>query len=144
MDIFDLIKNVQYSSNLSASYVIEGRPQSLSRPRFANGIVYDSQKDIKTRTGLELKNQHELPLFTGALKLDVIFYMQVPDSMKRKRKDDVSYTPHCKKPDIDNLIKFVLDCSNGILFEDDSQIAIINASKIYSMLGRTEFTITQL
>lgn len=135
---------VQPGAKLNASYIIDGKPMPLSRPRFSNGVVYDSQKATKNRVSFELKAQHDGPVFTGPLRLDVIFYMPVPDSMRRKKEDKVTYTPHFKKPDIDNLIKFLLDCSNGILFEDDSQIAIINASKIYSNLGRTEFTITEL
>ncbi len=36
------------------------------------------------------------------------------------------------KPDIDNLVKFYLDCANGILFPDDRMIVHLTASKSYS------------
>lgn len=36
---------------------------------------------------------------------------------------------HAKKPDVDNLIKAVLDSLNGIVFVDDSQVCDITASK---------------
>jgi Holliday junction resolvase RusA-like endonuclease len=39
---------------------------------------------------------------------------------------------HIKKPDLDNLAKFFLDCSNKLLFNDDSQICELRAKKIYS------------
>ena len=40
---------------------------------------------------------------------------------------------HMKKPDIDNLQKFVLDCLNEIVIRDDSQVVEIRARKVYSM-----------
>ena len=50
---------------------------------------------------------------------------------------------HTKKPDIDNLCKFLFDCCNGVVFNDDSQIFQLSASKTYAELPRTEFTIIE-
>ena len=54
---------------------------------------------------------------------------------------DVGY--HCVKPDIDNLIKFVMDSLSGIngFFLDDNQIVSIYAEKIYSDDPKTEILI---
>ena len=41
------------------------------------------------------------------------------------------------KPDIDNLIKFYLDCANGILFPDDRMVTVIHAEKVYSTTPKT-------
>lgn len=38
-------------------------------------------------------------------------------------------TKRFKEVDIDNLVKCILDCFNGLIYEDDSQIASIIASK---------------
>ena len=38
-------------------------------------------------------------------------------------------TKRLKNVDIDNLAKCILDCLNGIIYEDDSQIASLTASK---------------
>ncbi|MGN6399033.1 MAG: RusA family crossover junction endodeoxyribonuclease [Flavisolibacter sp.] len=47
-----------------------------------------------------------------------------------------------KEVDVDNLVKYILDCLNGLVYEDDSQIASLIASKyviednsIYQQLG---------
>jgi Holliday junction resolvase RusA-like endonuclease len=45
---------------------------------------------------------------------------------------------HTIKPDIDNLIKFVMDCGQNILWNDDSTICQIESKKIYSKHPRTE------
>ena len=50
--------------------------------------------------------------------------------------------PKSSRPDIDNLIKTVLDSMNGTLVKDDSQIYTITSRKIYSEVGRIEITLT--
>lgn len=37
-----------------------------------------------------------------------------------------------KKPDMDNIVKVVADALNGVAYHDDTQIALLSASKIYS------------
>ena len=38
----------------------------------------------------------------------------------------------CKKPDLDNLVKMVMDALNGVVWLDDSQVYRINIAKSYS------------
>jgi len=44
---------------------------------------------------------------------------------------------HTKKPDIDNLVKFVLDALHGVYWRDDSIITSIWAKKSYSEKPKT-------
>ena len=37
-----------------------------------------------------------------------------------------------KKPDIDNIVKIILDSLNGIAFKDDNQITKIEVEKAYT------------
>ena len=37
-----------------------------------------------------------------------------------------------KKPDIDNIVKIILDSLNGIAFKDDNQITKIEVEKVYT------------
>ena len=51
---------------------------------------------------------------------------------------------HTKKPDIDNLLKFIMDCCSGIVYKDDCQVDRCSASKVYCEKGeepRTEINI---
>jgi hypothetical protein len=50
---------------------------------------------------------------------------------------------HVKKPDVDNLIKYYLDCMNGICYLDDSQVSIAHAIKLYSPTPRTEIILEE-
>ena len=150
-------ENVQLKSNLiretinpwlnigdSAYYTVDSIPLSLKRPRFGLGKVYDSQKREKYGVQLQLKSQHDYVLpFDGPLKLEVTFFMPLPQRLRRKHHTG-SYPPHHVKPDIDNLVKFILDCANGIIFCDDALISCLVAHKRYSEVPRTEFSITRL
>lgn len=53
-----------------------------------------------------------------------------PKSLPRKQES------HVKKPDLDKLIRAVLDALSGIGYEDDSQVVMIDAVKEYVRDGQ--------
>ena len=127
-------------------YKIYGKPIPLKRPRtsFLKKIVYDPQKDEKEDAITQLRLQHKnLPILDGPLNLNVTFFMPPPPSMSYKKKCFLYDLPHFKKPDLSNLIKYLEDVAQGIIFSDDSRITSISAKKIYAETARTEFQITR-
>ncbi len=121
-------------------YIIEGDPTPLARPRFGRGKVWDSQKQIRISYGIVLSMQHgNRPLYEGPLHLDVAFFMSFP----QRRKKQASFF-HTARPDLDNCLKFISDCANGILYVDDSAICSISATKVYDVVPRTEFSLIPL
>ena len=125
------------------SYVIPGPCIALARPRISQNRCYDSQKHIKLCAGLQLRNQHKQePLFESKpLLLDATFYIEIPKTrLKYVHEGDYMYF----KSDLDNLIKFVCDCGNKLIWVDDALISCIIARKIYSQTPRTEFTVKEL
>lgn len=124
-------------------YVIPGNPVPLARARHTYRKVYDSQKNEKLISGINLRNQHqERPLLEGPLQLDVVFYMPIAKTRAKFAKSLIG-TAHFYTPDLSNMIKFIEDVSSGILYKDDCQIVSIIAKKIYGD-PRTEFTIKKL
>lgn len=119
-------------------FVIDGQPIPLMRPRTSDGRFYDPQKKVKDEVAWIIRTQHTGELYQGPLKLSITFYMQLPRASLVKKKA-LDGTPHYTRPDTSNLIKFVEDALNGILYPDDAQIAIIEARKIYDFNPRTEF-----
>jgi hypothetical protein len=83
-----------------------------------------------------MKNHQPL---SGKIKLIAIFFMNTPKSVPRKERDGW----HTKRPDLDNLVKLILDSMNSIVFKDDSQVCAIIAMKGYSEIPRTELTILE-
>lgn len=82
---------------------------------------------------------------TDPLHVTMKFYLQAPKSTPRKKQQqmDGDKFPHFKLPDLDNLIKMYLDCSNGILFADDRQVASLSCQKFYSSAPRTVIEVSK-
>ncbi len=125
------------------TFHISGRPTALQRPRITRYGAYDPQQAKKEEAALELRHQRKdeglrLPL-EGPLKLVLTFYM--PLSSVAKRLGFRQLDPHFKRPDIDNLIKYVLDVGNKVLWKDDATIVSVEASKIYFETPFTLITI---
>lgn len=60
-----------------------------------------------------------------AIFLSVTFLMPRPKSLPKKVFQDV------KRPDLDKLIRAVMDALTGIYYQDDSQVVLISATKNY-------------
>jgi len=121
------------------TYIIQGNPIPLARPRFNGKYVYDCQKKEKAAIASVLRLMHgALPMYEGPLLMTIRFFMRIPKSGK------VGPLWHSKRPDLDNMIKLYSDVAIGIIYEDDNQISAIDAAKIYGYDPRTEITITEL
>ena len=66
------------------------------------------------------------------LKVSLYFYFEPPKSWSKKQKLISIGQYKRTKPDIDNLIKTVLDAANDHLWKDDNQIAHIESFKQYA------------
>ena len=135
---------------------VPGKPIAKARPRFAirktrsgkqYSHAYNCQETEEGKFMLLVKNQlsgHEL--IEGAVTLFAIFHMPIPKSTSKRLSQLMreGKTKHIKKPDSDNLIKFVKDCMNGIVWKDDSQVFDVHAIKQYSDQPRTEIYINEV
>lgn len=63
--------------------------------------------------------------------LNVVFYLPMPKSWSEKKKRNLQFTPHKSKPDLDNLIKALMDS----LKKQDSDVYQITAEKRYDYEG---------
>ena len=61
----------------------------------------------------------------------VIFMIPMPKSWSKKKKSEMYRAPHMQKPDIDNLLKALLDA----VFSDDSHVSDIAVTKIWDYEG---------
>ena len=88
------------------------------RPCVTRYWAYKDELNEKIKE-LDIKVQDELFLE---------FYMPMPKSWSKKKKLDLLNKPHQQKPDIDNLVKGVMDA----IFKEDSHVHTIYAKKIWS------------
>ena len=112
-------------------------PIAASRPRVTRNATFYSKRytDFKAACNDYLSLTHKMPILDGAVRLRVVFDMPIPKSWSKKRKNEAEGCYHTSKPDSDNLQKALLDAMNGIVFEDDSQVADIRAVKRYAKTG---------
>lgn len=127
---------------------LEPKPQS--RPRFGRNGTYEDKvmKQWKRNCESQLRLMNPKIIEKGAIFVSMAFYIYPPKriaEVKKKRLELESEAIYVdKRPDIDNYIKAVLDCSNEILFKDDGQVAALSSQKLYSLNPRIEIEITSL
>lgn len=129
---------------------IQGKPIAKKRPKFfrRGGFVgaYNCQETEEGRFMAQLAAARPdgFAPVEGPIDLTLRFYMPIPASAsaKKRRAMENGQIRHTKKPDLDNLVKFAKDCSNGILWRDDSQVDGMWATKEYANEPRTEIMIS--
>ena len=122
------------------TFRVDGQPHAKGRPRFTRkgGFVraYTDEKTLAYENIIRLAAQKSMggsePLKTA---LDAFIYISfaVPLSYSKKRKEAClnGLERHTKKPDIDNVVKAVLDGCDKVIFENDSQIINLYVTKKY-------------
>jgi Holliday junction resolvase RusA-like endonuclease len=102
-------------------------PVAKARPRFSRKTmsVYTPLKtrSFERQVSCVAKSYIKNPLL-GAVELVITFNFKKAKSNKRKF--------HTMKPDIDNLIKGVMDGLNKIAFKDDCQVVDLIIKKRYA------------
>lgn len=112
------------------TFTVYGSPVAQGRPRFfrrGNHVgTYDPAKSKAWKS--EVRRQaieQKAYIQDGPLSLSLRFILLRPKSLPKKVQH------HIKKPDLDNLVKGVVDALTGICYKDDSGIILISASKSY-------------
>eukprot|EP00960_Hanusia_phi_P032983 750180-Hanusia_phi.AAC.4 len=126
------------SSQMECCIVVDGKPNALKRPRhLVGGHTYDPNTKEKKRFLKECGDQLPMRPWQGAMSLTLEFHMPRPKAHFSARKASLGQLKEsapiypAKVPDLDNLVKFVLDALNEKLYQDDKQICEIVARKIY-------------
>ena len=120
-------------------FEIPGKIIGKGRPRLNSytGAVYTP---TRTKDYEHLVMQYfmiKYPKFKqleGRVSVEIVANFEVPKSTKKQDKIlmlENKINP-IKKPDIDNIVKIILDAMNEIAFKDDTQITKLNVEKKYS------------
>lgn len=120
-------------------FIVNGRPQGKKRPRFSriSHTVYTPRETIS------YENQIAMAFKAGGgrcipegqcVAVSVTAFFPVPKSYSKGRRKaciDGAIRPD-KKPDIDNVLKVVLDALNGLAYDDDKQVIEAICRKYYT------------
>ena len=87
----------------------------------------------------EYKTELQAKLDICGIEIDdvikVEFGVPMPKSWSKKKKKEIDQKPHQQRPDVDNLMKGLMDA----LFQEDSHIHTIHAKKVWSNNGYMQF-----
>lgn len=105
------------------------------------GAVRSTQKGYwkpEVRRYQQYKNEirFALPGYDLPEKVYLVFYLEMPKSWSEKKRVSLDDKPHQQKPDLDNLIKGVLDALAPVRASgkgvDDSHVHTIQAEKLWA------------
>lgn len=118
-------------------FEVKGQPVGKGRPRFvrATGHTYSPEKtrlyeksvaDAYTKAGGEVLD--------GYITIKISAFYKIPKSVSKERKTQMEreLIKPIVKPDIDNVVKAILDALNGTAYHDDNQVVSVFAKKRYA------------
>jgi len=126
MLILPCVHDPVVSFKVHGNPVPQGRPRIIKKGQHYGAKDPDTSRVYKDRLRLLAHEHRQEPLLEGPLFLRLTFEVLKP---KSARKRDVW---RHKKPDLDNLVKAVMDAMVGVMYRDDAQIVGLESYKLYS------------
>lgn len=123
---------------MECTFNIPGVPVGKARPRVTRtGHAYTPEKTVLYENWVKECFLNQCPEWKAGdqeCRVVIVAEFSVPKSISKKKRDDMlrhAINP-TKKPDLDNIVKSVLDALNGIAYTDDSHVTSLHIKKIYS------------
>lgn len=133
------------------TFEVPGQPRGKGRPRFTrSGHAYTDAKTREYEKHIawcytEQCGDYEF-LGSSCLRVAVTAYMPIPKSASKKKRQamlDGDIMP-AVKPDIDNVLKIVLDGLQGVSFKDDKSVVESKIIKKYGSEPKIEVLIQEV
>lgn len=132
---------------MELTFNVPGEPRGKGRPRFSNGRAYT---DSETRAYEEKIVAYYRKAHAAArapdsafICVDVVAYFPIPKSATKAQIAGMAGKTilPSRKPDVDNILKVVLDALNGVAYKDDARVYRTSCVKFYSVEPRLEVAI---
>lgn len=130
-------------SKAYAAFVIEGKPVGKGRPRWSGRHMYTPSTTQQYEMAVARACKQAMGGLrpkTGAVEALIVVNKKIPAHVNKRTREmmlDGKIKPTAR-PDVDNIVKCVLDGCNGIAYEDDAQVVSIHAVAYYSEVPRVE------
>jgi Holliday junction resolvase RusA-like endonuclease len=131
----------------SYSFVIPGEPVAKGRPRFVRAgkfvRTYTPDKSARFEQLVKLEAQNAgVELIEGPVSIHVIAKWPMKGQPRKKNPRPGEWKT--TRPDLDNLLKAVLDGLNGVAFADDAQVVRAVVEKHHASQGQAAQTIIEI
>ena len=127
--------------------IAKGRPRFSTRGKFPVAYTPEKTKTYETEVGMMAKAaMGASKALEGALEAFIYVTFPIPASYSKKRTEAClnDTEKHTKRPDLDNVIKSVIDGMDKIVFFNDSQITSIHSTKVYGDVAKVEVMVRQV
>ena len=112
------VKGIPAPKGSVSSFVVKGKNGKY------RSVVTHSTKSKKWEAEIRKQLPDDISILEEAISMELVFYLPRPKSAKR----DLPYVI----PDLDKLIRCVLDALTGYYYKDDSRITTLTAKKVYA------------
>lgn len=116
----------------------KGRPRVSRRGNYVHTYTPEKTRQFEEAIRFEFmaQNCEQMPVYPKeqSLKAAVLIGVSIPKSYSKKKQAlcrDGVLVP-AKAPDVDNILKAIFDSLQGAAYENDSQIVVIVAEKMYA------------
>jgi crossover junction endodeoxyribonuclease RusA len=104
-------------SMVSVQKGARGAVRHQSAPR-----LYYWRDKVKERAATKMLEEGQLEAWTGPVGIRISFGIKAPQDAKHG---------YPKAPDLDKLVRAVLDALTGVCYKDDSQVVTIQSEKVF-------------
>jgi crossover junction endodeoxyribonuclease RusA len=118
------------TSGIKKSFFVKGKPVSQGSLKFIKGhAIHVKGRELALWRGTiaAMARSTNITKIQVGVDMDLVFIFNKPKTVKRNE-------PYVR-PDLDKLIRAVLDGLTGVAYEDDQQVVRLTAQKAY---GETE------
>ena len=116
-------------------FSVLGHAVAKGRPRLGRSGVYTPEETRRyeeiVRAAAVVAMGNKGPL-TGPVILRVTEYREMPKAWSKKKRAEMDWHPCETKPDVSNLAKGIEDALNEVCYLDDSQVAQLVATKVFT------------
>ena len=135
------------------SFVVPGTPVGKGRPKFARRgnfvTTYTPEKTASYENLVKVKAEEAMvgrQLIEGAVSVEIMLLITPPASWSQKKQREAleGRIFPTSKPDIDNVLKGIMDACNEIVFKDDKQAVDVRVAKRYGQVARASVEVRPL
>lgn len=123
-------------------FTVTGKPVGKERPRYSQktgGFYTPTKTKIFERhvalSARQCMAKNAKIITSGPARVDVIIYHKIPASYNKQQQADAlaNVIRPIKTPDVDNVLKCVLDGMQNVIYENDSQVVDARARRYYGL-----------
>ena len=131
-------------------FIIPGPPKGKARPRVVNNHAYTPEATIQyerlvqacwEKAAGDWIADPETPL---ALYISMFYPIPKSHTKKQQEMERRNWVLPTKKPDIDNVLKIIMDGLNGVAYHDDKQVVEVTMRKRFSTDPRVEVELREV